>query len=151
MSSVDTGPSGAWRRRGGCGRRGWAPLEILAVVLGFMVYWPIGLGLLGWKLVSRRGGFDPGPFADLRQKFDGFASWGANLDSGKTWRGFGAGQSGNAAFDEWRKQEIERLEAERQKLEAAQREFSDFVTEARKARDREEFERFMRDRPRGQA
>ncbi len=149
MSSVsDTGPPRAWRRRGGCGRRGWAPTEILAVVLGFMVYWPVGLGLLAWKLVQRRGEFDPGQFAQWKDRLEGFASW--RGETGRSWGGSSFGQSGNAAFDEWRKQEIERLEAERQKLEAAQREFSDFVTEARKARDREEFERFMRDRPQAQ-
>ncbi len=150
MSSVDTGPEGAWRRRGGCGRRGWAPVEILAVVLGFMVYWPIGLGLLAWKFVQRRSEFDPGQFAAWRQKFDGFTASTFGGATGRTWSGTGFGQSGNAAFDEWRKNEIERLEIERQKLEAAQREFSDFVTEARKARDREEFERFMRNRPQPQ-
>ncbi len=152
MSSVsDTGPEGAWRRRGGCGVAGWRPMEVLAVVLGFMVYWPIGLGLIGWKMMRRRGGFDMNAdwFGSLRQKMEGFA--GGTGSAGPSARGgmggFGfAPRSGNAAFDEWRKAEIERLEEERRKLEAAQREFEDFVAEARKARDREEFERFMRGR-----
>ena len=63
------------------------------------------------------------------------------------WGGFGANRTGNAAFDEWRKAEIERREAERRKLEDAQREFAEFADEARRARDREEFERFMARRP----
>ena len=57
-----------------------------------------------------------------------------------------AQRTGNAAFDEWRKTEIERLEAERRKLEDAQREFAAFAEEARKSKDREEFERFMQTR-----
>ena len=154
MSSVsDTGPEGAWRRRGGCGRMGWAPVEILAVVLGFMVYWPIGLGLIAWKMIQRRSGVSADWFGDMRAKMEGFGRTAA-AGARPEWAGFGFGQtqhSGNAAFDDWRKQEIERLEVERRKLEEAQREFAAFVEEARKAQDREAFERFMQNRGRPQA
>lgn len=51
--------------------------------------------------------------------------------------------SGNAAFDDWRAGELARLEEERRKLEDAEREFSEHIDELRKARDREEFQRFM--------
>lgn len=147
MSSVsDTVPDGAWRRRGGCGRSQWTPVELLATVLGFMVFWPIGLGLIAWKMCQRNGGPASNWFGALGQKFGGFNPAAFGQTTRSDWRGFGFGQSGNVAFDEWRKQEIERLEAERSKLEAAQKEFEAFVEQARRARDREEFERFMRDR-----
>ena len=42
--------------------------------------------------------------------------------------------------------EIARLEEERRKLQEAHREFSAFVDNIRKAKDREEFERFMNER-----
>ena len=146
MSSVsDTGPEGAWRRRGGCGKAGWSPVEILAVVLGFMVYWPVGVGLIAWKFVQRRQQEGGDWFGNMRTRMEGFAS--ATAGARSDWSGFGFGQHpGNAAFDEWRKTEIERLEAERRKLEDAQREFATFAEEARKAKDREEFERFMQAR-----
>jgi hypothetical protein len=51
--------------------------------------------------------------------------------------------SGNAAFDEWRATELARLEEERQKLVAPEREFGDFMENLRRAKDREEFDRFM--------
>jgi hypothetical protein len=57
--------------------------------------------------------------------------------------GFGMGSTGNRAFDEWRTTELARLEEERQKLVAAEREFAEFMENLRHARDREEFERFM--------
>src|ERR1700716_1230377 len=57
--------------------------------------------------------------------------------------GFGMGSTGNRAFDEWRATELARLEEERQKLVAAEREFAEFMENLRHARDREEFERFM--------
>ena len=53
------------------------------------------------------------------------------------------GSTGNRAFDEWRATELARLEEERQKLVAAEREFAEFMENLRQARDREEFERFM--------
>lgn len=57
-----------------------------------------------------------------------------------------AGSTGNAAFDEWKAAEIARLEEERRKLQEASREFSEFVENIRRAKDREEFERFMNER-----
>ena len=39
--------------------------------------------------------------------------------------------------------ELARLEEERRKLEEAHREFAEFVENVRRAKDREEFERFM--------
>ena len=54
--------------------------------------------------------------------------------------------SGNRAFDEWREAELARLEEERRKLEDAHREFAEFVENIRKAKDREEFDRFMNER-----
>ena len=42
-----------WRRSGGSR---WSAFEIIAMVLGFIVFWPIGLAILGYKLLQRRYG-----------------------------------------------------------------------------------------------
>jgi len=68
---------------------------------------------------------------------------------GNNWqgrRGFYAASTGNSAFDDWKAGEIARLEEERRKLQDAHREFSDFLNNVRRAKDREEFERFMNER-----
>ena len=63
------------------------------------------------------------------------------------WSPFGGMRpTGNRAFDEWRDSELARLEEERRKLEEAEREFAAHIEELRRARDREEFERFMKAR-----
>ena len=61
--------------------------------------------------------------------------------------------SGNRAFDDWKRSQIARLEEERRKLDEerrkldeAHKEFDAFVEQVRQAKDREEFERFMRER-----
>src|SRR5690606_17655206 len=55
----------------------------------------------------------------------------------------GFSSTGNAAFDEWRKQELSRLDEERRKLDDARAEFESYAEELRRARDKEEFDRFM--------
>jgi Protein of unknown function (DUF2852) len=125
----------------------WKPVEILAMVLGFIVFWPIGLGVLGWKFWQKKSGY-PGDIISFgREKWGNWANWTRGSDrwgfSVKTASGFGMGSTGNRAFDEWRATELARLEEERQKLVAAEREFAEFMENLRHARDREEFERFM--------
>jgi hypothetical protein len=127
----------------------WKPVEILAMVLGFIVFWPIGLAVLGWKFWQKRSGY-PGDIISFgREKWGnwtnlarGSSHWASVAD---TWTapGFGMRSTGNRAFDEWRATELARLEEERQKLVAAEREFAEFIENLRHARDREEFERFM--------
>jgi hypothetical protein len=128
----------------------WKPVEILAMVLGFIMFWPIGLAVLGWKMWQRRSGY-PGDIVSFgREKWDRFARWqgGAPRYAHYPWSGasYGAGSSGNVAFDEWRAAELARLEAERRRLAAAEREFAEFMENLRRAKDREEFERFMSER-----
>ena len=63
--SADTGmsfQSCATRRNDGSHGRGywhgepWKPVEILAMILGFIVFWPIGLAVLGWKFWQKKSG-----------------------------------------------------------------------------------------------
>jgi hypothetical protein len=127
-------------------------VEILAMVLGFVVYWPIGFAVLGWKFWQKKSGY-PGDIISFgRENWEKWANW-ANWARGSGGWGFtarnwaasgsGMGSTGNRAFDEWRAAELARLEEERQKLVAAEREFAKFMENLRHARDREEFERFM--------
>ena len=130
----------------------WKPVEILAMVLGFFVFWPIGLAVVGWKFWQKKSGY-PGDIISFgREKWEKWGNW-VNWARGSgrwgfavnNWAasGFGMGSTGNRAFDEWRTTELARLEEERQKLVAAEREFAEFMENLRHARDREEFERFM--------
>ena len=158
---------GVYWRRGRCGGNyRWRPLELMAMVLGFIVFWPIGLAILGFKMWQRRSGYQ-GDLATFAQEKADLArnacrSWqGEARDTQRRWRGgwqsggFGGGMrpTGNTAFDDWRAGELSRLEEERRKLEDAEREFAEHIDQLRRARDREEFDRFMnarRNRPAGE-
>jgi hypothetical protein len=129
----------------------WKPLEIGAVILGFALYWPLGLAVIGWKFWQKKSGYQGDLFAFTREKWDAASnwSWGSGSASGfaaRSWRSAGFGSSGNRAFDDWRTAELARLEEERRKLVAAEREFAEFLENLRRARDREEFDRFMQER-----
>ncbi|HSP25051.1 MAG TPA: DUF2852 domain-containing protein [Saliniramus sp.] len=119
--------------------RRWKTWEILAIVFGFIIYWPVGLALLIWKLwrlkEDQTWDFSRG-FDDLRNSFN---------RSGFAGNGFG-GASGNSAFDEYKRETLERLESERRKLAEEEREFANFMDELRRTRDRESFDRFMQSR-----
>jgi hypothetical protein len=136
---------------------GWRPIELVAMILGFIIYWPVGLAILFaklWQMRSAHAGDLPSfiqaklneKFREKREKWEQKMGrhWGcgpAHRDFyDRPWR---MRSSGNLAFDEWREAELARLEEERQKLVAAEREFGEFMDNLRRAKDREEFDRFM--------
>ncbi len=57
-----------------------------------------------------------------------------------------APRAATRAFDEYRQRELRRLEEERRRLDEERREFETYVQNLRRAKDQEEFDRFMADR-----
>ncbi len=108
------------------------PLLLALIVLGF-------LGYKAWQQ-GKRVGNSQSFAANGSNGAPGAAAGGA--PSSAPWGRAGV-TTDNTAFEEWRAGELARLEAERRKLEDARREFAEFVESVRKAKDREEFERFM--------
>jgi hypothetical protein len=122
------------------------PAWIALMVLGFMVWWPIGLCVLAFTIGSGRMGCGyHGGYGRWQHKMDRMQSkmdWmrekmaGAG-PSGGPWN---AGpSSGNRAFDEYRNETLKRLEDE-------QREFREFLQRLRFAKDKTEFDAFMNER-----
>jgi hypothetical protein len=117
-------------------RPAWTPFTIALMVIGFIVAWPLGLLMLAYILFGER-------IPEIRRHFDGVRrDWSSETRCGP--RGFA--RSGNTAFDDYREAELKRLEAERRKLEDERREFEQYVHDLRRARDKEEFDRFMSER-----
>ncbi len=109
------------------------------MILGFVVFWPLGLAMLAYIIFGERlHGFK----RDANQAANGFFS-SCRRSRGRSRPHF---STGNVAFDDWRKAELDRLEEERRKLDEMRREFDDYMRELRRAKDQEEFDRFMRDR-----
>jgi hypothetical protein len=100
----------------------WTPINVASAVLGFAVWWPLGIAAIAYVLWG-------GSIDDLLRT--GFSQL-----KGVT---FPQRSSGNAAFDAYRSATLERLAQE-------QAEFNAFVRRLREARDQEEFDRFMKER-----
>jgi hypothetical protein len=110
------------------GKGAWIALTIL----GFWMFWPLGLATLIFLMCSGR---------TRAWKLESRGRW-YNMDSGG--RGWGRGgsrraSSGNAAFDEYKTETLKRLEDE-------QKEFVDYLEKLRAAKDKAEFDQFMNDR-----
>jgi hypothetical protein len=116
------------------------PAWIALIVLGFMAWWPLGLGILAFTIWSGRmgcgyhGGVDrwQHKMERMQRKMD----WMRARMAGTPWAG---PSSGNSAFDEYRTETLRRLEEE-------QREFREFLERLRFAKDKTEFDQFMAER-----
>ena len=123
------------------------PVWIVAMVMGFIWFWPVGLAVLAYTVGSRRWGRRNGPgqwhyTADQQQgRASGWAKWG---DWSTPWNPAeppAPPASGNAAFDDYRAETLRRLEDE-------QKDFVDYLERLRRAKDKAEFDQFMADRRR---
>ena len=102
------------------------PIWIALMVLGFILFWPLGLITLAYLIWSGK----------MMCCIGRLASW--KSDDFKRWQTAhrGSSSTGNAAFDEYRETTLRRLEEER-------REFAQFLERLRRAKDQDEFDRFM--------
>ena len=108
------------------------PAWIALMILGFWIWWPLGLATLAFILGSGRATFAKG----------GMTRWYGVADhmrpaAGTWWQP--SRSIGNRAFDEYREETLHRLEEE-------QREFQDFLVRLRAAKDKAEFDQFMAER-----
>ncbi len=106
------------------------PAWIALMVVSFVLFWPIGLMVLAFLIWSGRMGC-----GSRRDR----GSWQSRV--AETWERKSASFSstGNRAFDEYREETLRRLEEE-------SLEFRSFLERLRHAKDRSEFDAFMRER-----
>ncbi|HEY8290533.1 MAG TPA: DUF2852 domain-containing protein [Acetobacteraceae bacterium] len=135
-----------WGYQGWGGPPFWHPLgmsrgvSIAVTILGFILWWPIGLAILISMIWSRRMGcWGRRQRAEFRN-----AGWQGSGPPWAQWRTWCSGEraaptSGNRAFDEYRSETLRRLEEE-------QKDFGAFLDRLRFAKDKAEFDEFMSER-----
>jgi len=140
--AFERGVGREYHGRSGCswGKSRWSFWEFLTIVGGFILFWPVGLIALFWKF--KKGELWPG-------SSDSAAPW-------ASWRGFDTAKwrwpeglrsnSGNTAFETYKARELEKLEQLRRRLVEEQKAFGEFLERLKRAKDQEEFDRFMAER-----
>ena len=125
MSTIATWPSRAETWLDERGKAAW----IVAMVLGFILFWPVGLALLAYMIWSKR------MFGN---------SCGRSRHNEARWnhaRRHGFRSSGNTAFDAYKADTLDRLERE-------QDEFESFLKRLRESKDKAEFDEYLDERAR---
>jgi len=120
------------------------PAWIALMILGFCIWWPLGLATLAFIIGSGRmscwnhHGMDrwQRKMERMQEKMERVR--GKMSPGGGEWWGHPR-SSGNRAFDEYRADTLRRLEDE-------QREFREFLDHLRHAKDKAEFDQFMAER-----
>ncbi|MEM7749692.1 MAG: DUF2852 domain-containing protein [Pseudomonadota bacterium] len=113
------------------------PAWIGVMVIGFVIFWPIGLAILGYLIWSGRMGCGrKGMRNRWQQRMAG--KWEEKMQEfGMTAKAYQP--TGNYAFDEYREETLRRLEEEAEH-------FKGFLDKLRMAKDKAEFEQFMTER-----
>lgn len=106
------------------GKKAW----IAAMVVSFIIFWPVGLALLAYMIWSKR------MFSKSCSGRHRSHSRGSRYDSHYSY-----GSSGNSAFESYKSEMLRRLETE-------QVAFETFLQRLRDAKDKSEFDMFMDDR-----
>ena len=121
---------------GKCGN--WSGVNIAAMVLGFVFFWPLGLVILFWIMAGNH-------VKDLPQAIR--YHW-SNLSS--YWQasdGFGNGKSDNVVFNEYQQTQYDRIHEIKEEIKSRAQRFKDFRARAKRRADEEEFNQFMSDGP----
>ena len=127
----------------------WTPTDAAALLVAFFFSKELGVAFLALKLWHQASGRRISTLSFAREKWDSLVTMARGFANGvRLPMTFHVGQrsSGSPAFDDWRQNELGRIAAERAKLAEAEEEFARYRNELLRARDREHFDRFMRNR-----
>ena len=121
---------GCWGRKGN-----WSGMNIAAMVLGFVIFWPVGLFVLYWILKGR----------SVREIPQGMKNkWSQMTGSSGMGRTHG---NDNTVFDEFQQTQYDRIREIKDEIKERSRRFAEFRERAKRRADEEEFNRFMNEAP----
>ena len=113
-----------------CGKGHWTAANIFAMVLGFMIFPPLGLIVLVWTIAGHPIQTMPGAIRDKWREFTG----------GERHRGV---DSDNVVFNEYQQTQYDRIRELKEEIRNRAQRFKTFRADARRRADQHEFERFM--------
>lgn len=122
----------------GCSPR-WSGVNIAVMVLGFVMFWPVGLLILAWIMFGRDVRDLP---AAIKARWD-------QVFGGNALETRFSGGSDNIVFNEYQQTQYDRIAEIKNEIRERARRFRDFSMQAKRRADQEEFEHFMANAPGG--
>ena len=140
-STFDQNESRGRKKNSGCwGSRGnWSGWNIAAMVLGFVIFWPIGLFILYWIITGRNVRDLPEGVQEMWNKVTG--GWGAESSLSRN------DNSDNVVFNEYQQTQHDRIREIQEEIKERSSRFEKFRESAKRRADEEEFNRFMNEAP----
>lgn len=117
-------------------RPAWTPVTIGMMIIGFMIKWPLGVAMIAYIIWGDRLELFK---QDVNRATDKVADAFKSNSSPRS-------PTGNVAFDDWREIELARIEQERKRLDETRSEFDAYQRDLRRAKDKEEFDTFLKSR-----
>lgn len=130
--------NGTRHKAGGCcgfgAKANWSGINIAAMVIGFVLFWPLGLFMLYWILTGRNASDIGDRLAEKWRSFKGHERAGSR-------------HTDNEFFNEFEQTQFDRIREIKDEIKDRARRFREFRADAKRRADEEEFRRFMDDSP----
>jgi len=125
------------RRSGGgcCSKGNWSGINIAAMVIGFVLFWPVGLVILYWNIKGRNLKDLP---AAIQEKWQAVStgSFGSASYTDES-------KGDNVVFDEYQQTQYDRVSELKEEIKNRARSFKIFKSGAKRQADQAEFKDFM--------
>jgi hypothetical protein len=118
------------KSKGCCAKGNWSGINIAAMVIGFVLFWPVGLVVLYWNISGRDIRDLP---SAVQEKWSAFKK--ENVNEGS--------HSGNSVFNEFQQTQYDRIHEIKEEIKSRTHSFSDFRSDAKRRKDEAEFDSFM--------
>lgn len=135
-STADKSGGRSWKcsGTGSCGSGKWSGMNILVMVFGFILFWPVGLVILFWILSGRHVRDLPAAVKTQWNKMFGDKTSGVQ-------------HSDNVVFNAYQQTQYDRISEIKEEIRNRARRFREFRADAKRRADEEEFNQFMANTP----
>ena len=113
-------------------------MNIAGMVLGFILFWPVGLVILFWILSGRNVQELP---AAIKRK------WTEMFGGSKSLVSSDVDDSGNSVFNAFQQTQYDRISEIKEEIRDRARHFADYRADAKRRADEAEFNQFMANKP----
>ena len=134
-STINDSGQYRFKRKDCCNKGNWSGINIAVMVMGFVLFWPVGLLILYWNITGRNLKDLPGA---VQKKWSAMfnGSWSSSKGNDNM-------KGENSIFDEFQQTQYDRITEIKDEIKNRARSFKDFRSNAKRRADEAEFKEFM--------